>query len=103
MGVYYIVSTEQLGCYLVNENMEISHLIAGKNHEDHVFTGDWILKGFHKLLPFGKIGPRLSPAGALNEPMKFHNGRGAYVLEDVYHGTTRIWSDRVTGFWNTQK
>ena len=83
--------------YVVNNDGMITRFNHSIPYEQHNFSGDWKVSGIREILPFGNIGRRISIKEAAEKINKFtfKNGNGKYLLEDVDHGTTRIWGDRI--------
>lgn len=93
---YYIITTESLKHYIVNENMEITQYKYNfPNWEKPKFSGKWKVKGLAQVLPFGHMGAIQSLDKLVGENLRFKNGKSKYVLVDVDYGTTRVWGDRV--------
>jgi hypothetical protein len=74
-----------------------------KPYDEHEFSGQWRLEGFCEVLPFNQLNfsNMISPLNLLGEEMTFKNGKGKYFLVDYDHGSTRVWSERITGFWES--
>ena len=83
--------------YIVNDDGMITQFNPDIPYEQHKFSGGWKVAGIHEVLPFGNIGRRIAVKEAAEKIHKFtfENGKGKYLLEDVDHGTTRIWGDRI--------
>ncbi len=66
-------------------------------------SGNWLCVGFREVLPFGNLGPIITPAQLQERShygqTRFKNGKGRYILEDIDHGTRRQWGDRITAIW----
>jgi len=95
--MYYIITTESLSQYVVNEDMEITQLeYQFPNYLQPNFSGKWVVRGLAEVLPFGNIG-RVQPISDLvGKDLKFKNGKSKYVLYDIDHGTTRLWGNRIS-------
>lgn len=83
--------------YIVNDDGMITQFNPNIPYEQHKFSGGWKVVGIREVLPFGNVG-RLVPIKEAAEKINkftFKNGSGKYLLQDVDHGTTRIWGERI--------
>jgi len=104
--MYYMLKTENLKLYVVNEDMEVAEYRADIPLYEHRFSGGWTISGVAPVVPFGQVGFMRSIESILDGKdevaLVYKNGRGNHVVVDNDHGTDRIWSDRVTAVWTTE-
>lgn len=77
-NVAYYIDDENNICQTTRDNIE--------------FSGNWKLRGFREILPFGRLSNKLYTIEELEgKDLCFKNGKGKYMIEDLDHNTIRIW------------
>jgi len=64
------------------------------------FSGQWIVSGFRESKAFGKLGKLISVQEFVysHAELSFGNGKERYFIQDIDHGTVRVWSDKLKAF-----
>ena len=102
--MYYHMLSESNKHYVVDEQMNISQAHWALHEDYGLHSGKWKLNGFRKVLSFNHLGTLVSIRDLIDSklPLRFKNGRGRFIVEDIDHGTKRYWSDRIVSIWTTE-
>ena len=100
----YIIRTAGDYYYRINEQRQITRVKVHGNEYVVAPSDNWTCKGFREVRPFGRLSDELfSPEELVSRSnhghTTFQNGKPKYRLEDVDHGTTRLWGDGIIAIW----